>query len=272
MTCEAVVEWARMMSRPSGLDAMRAFLPVFVLAAAITAALPARATTVSLNERLESASRVEVTQVPTSGASLIGRVQQFRNGDSLISLGEGEGQPVVLTVCGGKAHLNLEASWPGAPAAKTAEEKQMRAYGMYMAVMGGMAMVQGVAGDTLELPADGQAVTVQRETSWAYGKEQYAVTVTGGAGGELRVKAVKTANTTKTPRSGPDDFLSTDDDKAARLAELEPVGTTRELVISAAPMAAGIPDAMSLAGWLSASGKGRATVGEARTSSDDCAR
>lgn len=257
---------------------MRAFLPVFVLAAAITAALPARATTVSLNERLESASRVEVSQVPTSGASLIGRVQQFRNGDSLISLGEGEGQPVVLTLCGGKAHLNLEASWPGAPAAKTAEEKQMRAYGMYMAVMGGMAMVQGVAGDTLELPADGQAVTVQRETSWAYGKEQYAVTVTGGAGGELRVKAVKTANTTnttnttKTPRSGPDDFLSTDDDKAARLAELEPVGTTRELVISPAPMAAGIPDAMSLAGWLSASGKGGATVGEARTSSDDCAR
>jgi hypothetical protein len=138
--------------------------------------------------------------------------------------------------------------------------------------MGGMAMAQSIAGDTLEVPPEGRAATVQRETPWAYGKEQYAVTVTGGAGGELRIKAVKTANTTKTPRSGPDDFVSTDGDKAARLAELEPVGTSRELVISSAPMAAGIPDAMSLAGWLSASGKGGATVGEARTASGDCAR
>ncbi|GEM_PF-124996 len=267
-----------MMSRLVGLDAMRVFLPVLVLAAAIGATLPATAATaataatVSLNARLEAASSVQVNQVPVSGASLIGRVQQFRNGDSLISLGDGEGQPVVLTLCKGKAHLNLEASWPGAPAAKTQEEKQMRAYGMYMAVMGGMAMVQGITGDALALPAEGQTSTAQRETSWAYGKELYAVAVTHAAGGEIRIKMTKTENTTRTPSSGPDDIVNTDGDKAARLAELDPVGTSRELVIAAAPMAEGVPDAMSLQGWMSASGKGGATVGAARKASGDCAR
>lgn len=251
---------------------MRAFLPLVVFAAAISVALPATAATLSLNERLKTASSVEVNQVPTSGASLIGRVQQFRNGDSLISLGDGEGEPVVLTLCDGKAHLNLDASWPGAPAAKTPEEKQMRAYGMYMAVMGGMAMVQGIIGDALELPAEGQTSTSQRETSWAYGKEMYAVAVTHAAGGEIRVKMTKMDNTTRTLPSGPDDIISTDGDRAARLAELDPVGTSRELVIASTPRADGLPDTMPLKGWLSASGKGGATVGAARKASGDCAR
>jgi hypothetical protein len=244
-----------MMTRPLGLDAMRTVLSVVVLAAGIGVALPAAAATLSLNERLKGASVVQVNQVPASGASLIGRVEQFRNGDSLIRLGEGEGEPVVLTLCNGKAHMNLDARWPGAPAAKTQEEKQMRAYGLYMAVMGGMAMAQSIVGDTLEVPAEGQAATVQRETPWAYGKEQYAVRVSNGADDVLR-----------------DDVVSTDDDKAARLAELEPVGTSRELVISAAPMAASVTDDMSLKGWMSASGKGGATVGAARKASGDCAR
>jgi len=249
---------------------MRAFQTV-VFAAAIGAALPATAATISLNERLEAASIVEVNQVPPSGPSLLGRVQQFRNGDSLIRLGEGEGAPVVLRLCNGKAHFNLEADWPGAPVAKTQEQKQMRAYGMYMAVMGGMAMVQATAGDALELPAAGQTTTVQHETPWAYGKEQYAVAVSSAASGELRVKATKTGNTSKPP-SRPDGVVSTDGDKAARLAELEPVGTWRELVISPAPMAETLPDTMSLKGWMSASGDGGATVGAARNAAGDCAR
>jgi len=261
-----------MMTRPLGLDAMRTVLSVVVLAAGIGVALPAAAATLSLNERLKGASVVQVNQVPASGASLIGRVEQFRNGDSLIRLGEGEGEPVVLTLCNGKAHMNLDARWPGAPAAKTQEEKQMRAYGLYMAVMGGMAMAQSIVGDTLEVPAEGQAATVQRETPWAYGKEQYAVRVSNGADDVLRIKVTKTGNTTRTPSSGRDDVVSTDDDKAARLAELEPVGTSRELVISAAPMAASVTDDMSLKGWMSASGKGGATVGAARKASGDCAR
>ncbi|MGX9188979.1 hypothetical protein [Stenotrophomonas sp. Ker107b] len=251
---------------------MRAFLTVAALTAAITAAVPTSAATLSLNERLKNASSVEVNQVPASGAPLIGRVQQFRNGDSLVRLGEGGGEPLVLTLCNGKAHMNLDASWPGAPAAKTQEEKQMRAYGLYMAVMGGMAMAQGIAGDTLELPAEGQASTVERETSWAYGKEQYAVTVNNDVDGELRIRVAKTGNTTRTPSSGPDDIVSTNGDKAARLAELEPVGTARELVIASSPMGASVPDDMSLKGWMSASGKGGATVGAARKASGDCGR
>lgn len=250
---------------------MRVFLPVLVLAAAIGAALPAAATTISLNERLKAASRIEVNQVPPSGASLLAQVQQFRNGDSLISLGEGEGTPVVLMLCNGKAHFNLEANWPGAPEAKTQEEKQMRAYGMYMAVMGGMAMVQAAAGDALALPAPGQTATVQHETPWAYGKEHYAVAVTRATSGELRVRATKTGTTAKAP-SGADDVISTDDDQAARLAELEPVGTWRELVIGSAPMAASLPDTFPLKGWMSVPGKGGATVGAARKASGDCAR
>jgi hypothetical protein len=251
---------------------MRAFVTVAVLTAAIAAAVPTSAAALSLNERLKNASTVQVNQVPPSGASLLGRVQQFQNGDSLIRVGEGEGEPLVLTLCNGKAHMNLDASWPGAPAARTQEEKQMRAYGLYMAVMGGMAMAQSIAGDTLELPAEGQASTVQRETPWTYGKEQYAVTVSNRTDGELRIRVAKTGNTTRTPSSGPDDIVSTDDDKAARLAELEPVGTSRELVISAAPKVASVPDDMSLKGWMSASGKGGATVGDARKASGDCAR
>ena len=57
-----------------------------------------------------------------------------------------------------------------------------------------------------------------------------------------------------------------------RHAELDPVGTSRELVIAAAPMAESVPDTMSLKGWMSASGKGGATVGAAREASGDCAR
>jgi hypothetical protein len=37
-------------------------------------------------------------------------------------------------------------------------------------------------------------------------------------------------------------------------------------------MAEGVPDTMSLKGWMSASGKGGATVGAARKASGDCAR
>jgi len=155
--------------------------------------------------------------------------------------------------------------------AKTLEEKQMRAYGMYMALMGGMAMVQAAAGDALALPAAGQTATVQHETPWAYGKEQYTVAVTNAASGQLRIKATKTGNTAKPP-SGPEDVVSTDDDKAARLAELEPVGTWRELVISSEPMAEALPDAMPLNGWMSAGGARGATVGAARKGSGDCAR
>ncbi len=66
------------------------------------------------------------------------------------------------------------------------------------------------------------------------------------------------------PETGPDDMFSTDEDRAARLAELEPVGTWRELIISAEPRAAEIPAEMSLGGWVSDDGQVMATVGEAR--------
>jgi len=95
--------------------------------------------------------------------------------------------------------------------------------------------------------------------------------LTSATSGELRVRATKTGTTAKAP-SGADDVISTDDDQAARLAELEPVGTWRELVIGSAPMAASLPDTFPLKGWMSVPGKGGATVGAARKASGDCAR
>lgn len=250
------------------------FLPVFcVLCAALCAALPAAAASESLESRLADAAVIEVVQTGPDGAPFRGVMQQYRNGDSLLSVGDGADGTDALAVvlCKKQAYFNIEARSDAGMAGLTPEQKQMRAYGLYMGVIGGVAMVQGVVDPDQALPAPGQTVTQQRETHWAYGKEHYAVTLQQAATGELRIKVTKTANVTTTPDAAPDATFSSDDDKAARLAELSPVGSWGEVVISGARGAA-LDDAMSIRGWMPARGDAADTVGQARSSGQACTR
>ncbi|MGH8422849.1 MAG: hypothetical protein ACRER3_10915, partial [Pseudomonas fluorescens] len=92
----------------------------------------------------------------------------------------------------------------------------------------------------------------------------YALEVSRDTDGQVRVQATKIATDTTTPASGPDDLFSTDDDRAARLAELEPVGTRREMVVSPQARATELSATLPLLGWVDASGDTYASVGGLR--------
>lgn len=239
-------------------------LALFVAAACVSA--PAAAASPALETRLKEAGRIEIVQAyPNDPQTVRGVMLQHRNGDGLLSvaMGAAELKPLLVTLCAQAAYFNPDAAGTTAGKPLTPEQTQMSAYGRYMAVMGGAAMVQDVLGPNVELPQSGATQTLQREKSWAYGKEQYEVTVSQGADGTLRIDSVKTGITTTTPDAEPDASFSTDDDKAAQRADLEPVGTKRELVLSGQQEAA-MAGSFPLKGWVPARGEAVGSVDQAR--------
>lgn len=82
--------------------------------------------------------------------------------------------------------------------------------------------------------------------------------------GAVRVHSRKTEIVNTTPPARPDDMFSTEDDQAARLSELAPVGSWTEVVVHEGPRLPHVDPAMSLKGWISMGGDQAATVGEAR--------
>ncbi|KAG1223761.1 hypothetical protein G6F68_020259 [Rhizopus microsporus] len=60
-------------------------------------------------------------------------------------------------------------------------------------------------------------------------------------------------------------MFSTEDDQAARLSELVPVGSWTEVVIHGGPRQAQVDPGMSLKGWVSMGDDRAATVAEARS-------
>ena len=84
-------------------------------------------------------------------------------------------------------------------------------------------------------------------------------------GGALRVHSRKTETVNTTPPASPDDTFSTEDDQAARLSELAPVGSWTEVLIHGGPRLPHIDPATSLKGWIPMGDDQAATVAEART-------
>ncbi|HVK50971.1 MAG TPA: hypothetical protein VM469_04430 [Pseudoxanthomonas sp.] len=221
----------------------------------------------SFDSLLTHGSSVAIRQgTVTDEVAHSGRLQQYANGESLLFQG-GDGDagdaPVMLLLCERLAYFNTVG---GLPAGQSPSGELLKAtrLGQYMALIGGVAMVQDAADRTLDLPADGATLDTTIETEWAYGKEQFSLSAKRLADQSVHLRMVKLGNRTTIPATDSDDLFSTDEDRAARLAELAPVGAWSELVISAEPRAAEVPAEMSLKGWVGNSGQLMTTVGEAR--------
>ena len=78
------------------------------------------------------------------------------------------------------------------------------------------------------------------------------------------VKPAKTETVNSAKPASPDDMFSTEDDQAARLSELAPVGSWTEVVIHGGPRQAQVDPAMSLKGWIPMEDDQATTVAEAR--------
>lgn len=221
----------------------------------------------SLDDLLTHASSVTVRQGTSADeAAHSGRLRQYANGESLLFQGDGEDAadaPVMLMLCERSAYFNTVGDLPVGESLSGESLKAVRV-GQYLALIGGVATMQGAAGRTFRPPVEGEVVDTTVETEWAYGKEQFSLVARRQADGSAHLRMLKLGNRITVPETGPDDMFSTDEDRAARLAELEPVGTWRELIISAEARAAEIPAEMSLAGWVGDGGQVMATVGEAR--------
>lgn len=247
-------------------------LCVLVAGAAFPSIAVAADTPETLEALIERSARITITQaLPSGGAVDHSVIEQFANGDMLMRHGGGEGVPIVLTICKRATFLNTAPDKAGAAPLAGGQLRAIRG-AQYMGALAGMAMLTGVAGREAELPAAGASIRTEKMTSWAYGKERHALEVSRDADGQVRVQATKIATETTTPASGPDDLVSTDDDRAARLAELEPVGTRREMVVSPAARGTELSATLPLLGWVDASGDTYASVAEARDEEPGCSK
>ncbi|WP_049458104.1 hypothetical protein [Stenotrophomonas maltophilia] len=220
----------------------------------------AHAGTLSLERAVVQASSIETRYSKAPGAAVTSfTTRYFANGETLM---EWDDQRVLL-LCKKAAYLNLPGMKPAADTLTT-EQRQMVAYEAMMAGIGGIAALVGLTGDMIDYADDGNELRGTREGSWAYGVERYEVITQRLPDGAVRVRARKTETVNKVGPSAPDDTFSTDDDQAARLAELAPVDSWTELVIHGTPRSPAMDAGMSLNGWVSTVDKQAATVGEAR--------
>ncbi|WP_164136625.1 hypothetical protein [Stenotrophomonas maltophilia] len=226
----------------------------------ISLAGAAHAGTLSLEDAVVQASSIDTRYSKAPGAAVTSfTTEYFANGEIMMRWDDQR----VLLMCNKAAYLNLPGMKPAA-GTLTIEQRQMVAYEAMMAGIGGVAAVVGLTGETIEYADDGSELRSTREGSWAYGVERYEVITQRLPEGAVRVRARKTETVNKVGPSAPDDTFSTDDDQAARLAELAPVDSWTELVIHGAPRSPGVDAGMSLKGWVSTVDKQAVTVGEAR--------
>lgn len=206
------------------------------------------------------------TGVETGKPTFRGRLEQFINGDTLLRVGEGEGVPVMLIVCSQSGWINPVGETGSATPLPLEQLKAVRMM-QYMGTLTGVAMVQGVGGAALKMPVSSQPVSSTGSHAWAYGREQFEVSARQVDGHGVLLRTRKTSHGSTDQAADPEAMFSTDDDRAARLAELEPVGTWREVVIGGGERPPAVPAEMSLRGWVSSGdGPAVATAGEARRS------
>lgn len=220
----------------------------------------ASTSTVSLTHAAENASLIETRNSTGQDAAVTSiRTQYFANEEMSVSWDDQQ----VLVLCKEAAYLKI-------PAAKlkggalTTEQRQMIVYQALMSGLGAVAGVVGPAGEEVAVADDGSETRSVGENSWAYGVERYDVITQRLPDGTLRVRTRKTETVNTTPPASPDDMFSTEDDQAARLSELAPVGSWTEVLIQGGPRQPHVDPAMSLKGWISMGDDQAATVAEAR--------
>lgn len=229
--------------------------------ASVCAAHAASTSQVSLTDAAENASLIETWHSSGEGAAVTSmKTQYFANEEMSVSWDDQQ----VLVLCRETAYLKIPAAKLKA-GALTTEQRQMI---VYQALMSGLAAVAGVvgpAGERVTVADDGSETRSVGENNWAYGVERYEVITQRLPDGALRVRTRKTETVNATPPAGPDDMFSTEDDQAARLSELAPVGSWTEVVVHGGPRQPHVDPAMSLKGWISMGDDQAATVADART-------
>ncbi|MCR1806762.1 hypothetical protein NTC87_16300 [Stenotrophomonas geniculata] len=215
---------------------------------------------VSLTDAAEHASLIETRHSSGDGAAVTSmKTQYFANEEMSVSWDDQQ----VLVLCRETAYLKIPAAKLKA-GALTAEQRQMIVYQALMSGLGAVAGVVGPAGELVAVADDGSETRSVGENSWAYGVERYEVITQRLPDGALRVRTRKTETVNTTPPAGPDDMFSTEDDQAARLSELAPVGSWTEVVVRGGARQPHVDPAMSLQGWISMGDDRAATVAEAR--------
>ncbi len=224
------------------------------------AATAASTSPVSLADAAENASLIEIRHSAGAGSPVATiRTQYFANEEMSVSWDDQQ----VLVLCSEAAYLQIPAAKLKA-GALTTEQRQMIVYQALMSGLGAVAGVVGPAGEVVTVADDGSETRSVGENSWAYGVERYEVITQRLPDGALRVRTRKTETVNATPPAGPDDMFSTEDDQAARLSELAPVGSWTEVVVHGGARQPHVDPAMSLQGWISMGDDRAATVAEAR--------
>ena len=247
-----------MLPSASGVSRTLPFASAFFSAFAANAA---STSPVSLTHAAENASLIETRHSSSDGAAVTSmKTQYFANEEMSVSWDDQQ----VLVLCSEAAYLQIPAAKLKA-GALTSEQRQMIVYQALMSGLGVVAGVVGPAGEVVAVADDGSETRSVGESRWAYGVERYDVITQRLPDGALRVRTRKTETVNTTPPAGPDDMFSTEDDQAARLSELAPVGSWTEVVVHEGPRLPHVDPAMSLKGWISMGDDQAATVGEART-------
>ena len=225
------------------------------------AATAASTSPVSLTDAAENASLIEIRHSAGAGSPVASiRTQYFASEEMSVSWDDQQ----VLVLCKEAAYLQIPPAKLKAAALST-EQRQMIVYQALMSGLGAVAGVVGPAGEVVAVADDGSETRSIGESHWAYGIERYDVTTQRMPGGALRVHSRKTETVNTTPPASPDDTFSAEDDQAARLSELAPVGSWTEVLIHGGPRLPHIDPATSLKGWISMGDDQAATVAEART-------
>ncbi|MBH1391392.1 hypothetical protein I5U25_00495 [Stenotrophomonas maltophilia] len=210
------------------------------------AATAASTSPVSLTDAAENASLIEIRHSAGAGSPVASiRTQYFASEEMSVSWDDQQ----VLVLCKEAAYLQIPPAKLKAAALST-EQRQMIVYQALMSGLGAVAGVVGPAGEVVAVADDGSETRSIGESHWAYGIERYDVTTQRMPGGALRVHSRKTETVNTTPPASPDDTFSTEDDQAARLSELAPVGSWTEVLIHGGPQLPHIDPATSLKGWI----------------------
>lgn len=239
---------------------------VLLVAMATSAGATSAASTssVSLVSASEQASLIETRHSAGDGTPVATMsTRHYANDELSVSWDDQQ----VLVLCREAAYLKIPAAKLDG-GALTAEQRQMITYQAVMSGLGAIAAVAEAAGDAVVVADDGSELRSTGENNWAYGVERHDVITQRMADGALRVRTVKTATVNTAKPASPDDMFSTEDDQAARLSELAPVGSWTEVLIHGGPRLPHMDPATSLKGWISMGDDQAATVAEARTLHD----
>lgn len=234
---------------------------VFAAPAACAAAQPDCA---RIEHMVECMSWIETRADGNGHADYLGRVERYAGDETRVAIDNGGHRIEVLLLGNGRRFVKGEAAGalPEDPAAFVG-----------LVATPPLLWLSMLLEEGARWPAPGAPLERVASTDWAYGQERYRVRIEASADAGYAIEIVKT-ETVSTPESAPTPdpsgtfaTISTDEDRAARLAELAPVGMRIAARVRLQPPSPPLPDDFSLQGWMPQPGAAAATLGEARRAS-----